>query len=248
MPFATSSQLVFEKTPKYITLDGVAERMKKSLPDSDDLKIIVVVCDPVKRAFSDYTHVIHSNPPVWEDALKHTYNNSFGSYLSKSIEYLESAFNNPTNRPDPTKNFQHFVHQIYKSDRPELSILSNGLYSVLINQWLDVFSRDQFYFVSGEKLITDPSSELMALEEWLGLPKFFKKENFKRSPKGFYCYNRENSQSKEAYCMHGAKGKTRNGITGESIIPEKDQRILKEFYAPFNRIFYRIVNQKFGWE
>ena len=48
--------------------------------------------------------------------------------------------------------------------------------------------------------------------------------------------------------MHGAKGKTRNGITGESIIPEEAEKVLKEFYAPFNRIFYRIVNQKFGWE
>lgn len=124
----------------------------------------------------------------------------------------------------------------------------NFSYSVLINQWLDVFSRDQIYFVNGDRLITDPSTEFMELESWLNLPSFFKKENFKRSSKGFYCYNREKSHSKEAYCMHGAKGKTRNGVTGESIMPEEDKERLKQFYAPFNRIFYRIVDQKFGWE
>lgn len=128
MPFATSSQVVFEKTPKYITLDGVAQRIKKSLPDSDDLKIIVVVCDPIKRAFSDFTHVKNSNPPVWDDVLKIKYNNSFGNFVESSVKYMQEVFNDPKKRPEPTKNFQHFIHGLYKSETPELTILSNGMY------------------------------------------------------------------------------------------------------------------------
>ncbi|XP_077983043.1 heparan sulfate glucosamine 3-O-sulfotransferase 1-like [Glandiceps talaboti] len=52
MPYTTQRKLVVEKTPQYFTFgNNVPERIRGELPR---VKIIFVLCDPVRRAVSDY--------------------------------------------------------------------------------------------------------------------------------------------------------------------------------------------------
>lgn len=55
MPATIEGQLTLEKTPSYFVTRSVPSRMHNM--SAADLRLIVVVRDPVTRAVSDYTQV-----------------------------------------------------------------------------------------------------------------------------------------------------------------------------------------------
>uniref|UniRef100_A0A914EF71 Uncharacterized protein n=1 Tax=Acrobeloides nanus TaxID=290746 RepID=A0A914EF71_9BILA len=56
-----------------------------------------------------------------------------------------------------------------------------------MKRWLKYFDLSQFYFADGEKLITEPVSELRAIEKFLNLTPTFTEDNFVYVPKkGFF--------------------------------------------------------------
>lgn len=57
MPLTTADEITLEKTPRYFPTVEVPERIKNTYgKQSEKLKIIVIVCNPVDRFFSDYVH------------------------------------------------------------------------------------------------------------------------------------------------------------------------------------------------
>ena len=59
MPATTETQRTIEKSPDYIIKAGVAARLKKAIKHchrGDDIKFIVVLREPFKRAVSEYLH------------------------------------------------------------------------------------------------------------------------------------------------------------------------------------------------
>ncbi|XP_071318808.1 heparan sulfate (glucosamine) 3-O-sulfotransferase 3-like [Trachinotus anak] len=61
MPKALDGQIVMEKTPRYFVTMETPERVHSM---SQDVKLIVVVRDPVTRAISDYTQIISKTPNI----------------------------------------------------------------------------------------------------------------------------------------------------------------------------------------
>lgn len=63
MPLSNNIQVVMEKTPAYFdhTPYNMPEKMKSSIPN---VKLILVVCEPVARAFSDYVHEVGRHLPA----------------------------------------------------------------------------------------------------------------------------------------------------------------------------------------
>ncbi|XP_070542570.1 heparan sulfate glucosamine 3-O-sulfotransferase 1-like [Ptychodera flava] len=60
MPFSTEIQITMETTPKYFVFpENVPERIHNEI--SPKTKIILILCDPVGRAVSDYTHEFELN-------------------------------------------------------------------------------------------------------------------------------------------------------------------------------------------
>jgi len=58
MPETAGGEITYEKTPKYMVIPQVPERIYSM---NSTVKLIAIVCNPVNRAFSDYTHVVKSN-------------------------------------------------------------------------------------------------------------------------------------------------------------------------------------------
>ena len=56
-PINDTRKVVFEKTPRYFTEFGIPEKMAETLPNYEEIKFILIICDPVKRAYSDWAHV-----------------------------------------------------------------------------------------------------------------------------------------------------------------------------------------------
>ncbi|XP_053722512.1 heparan sulfate (glucosamine) 3-O-sulfotransferase 3-like [Synchiropus splendidus] len=61
MPKALEGQIVMEKTPRYFVTVETPARIHEM---SRDVKLIVVVRDPVTRAISDYTQIISKTPDI----------------------------------------------------------------------------------------------------------------------------------------------------------------------------------------
>jgi len=59
MPETYEGQLTMEKTPSYFVTKSVPARLYNM---SSNLRLIVVVRDPVTRAVSDYTQVVYYMP------------------------------------------------------------------------------------------------------------------------------------------------------------------------------------------
>ena len=52
--------------------------------------------------------------------------------------------------------YKYELKNIYNSKYPELSILTNGLYGVLIEEWLKVFDKNQILVLNGDDLMKNP--------------------------------------------------------------------------------------------
>ena len=120
-----------------------------------------------------------------------------------------------------------------------LHILVASIYSRQFSSWRRYFPLKQFHIVDGDNLSRDPFKEISAVESFLGLRNYTKKEDFiYNKTKGFFCYKKAVG---EPYCLPPGKGREHPTI-GESVA-----LLLKKFYQPFNLIFYRLSRRVFDW-
>lgn len=116
-----------------------------------------------------------------------------------------------------------------------------GVYVRHLERWLQYFPLKQFHFVSGERLILDPATEITGVQDFLGLKRFITEKNFYfNSTKGFPCLLKSEGHS-TPHCLGKTKGRSHPQI--ESAAMER----LREFYRPFNLRLYQITGIDFGW-
>ncbi|XP_051889303.1 heparan sulfate (glucosamine) 3-O-sulfotransferase 3-like [Pristis pectinata] len=117
-----------------------------------------------------------------------------------------------------------------------------GIYAQHLENWLQYFPLSQMHFVSGERLITDPSGELGKVQDFLGLQRLITDDHFFfNETKGFPCLKKPQGNGKP-HCLGKTKGRIHPNID-----PGVVQK-LRDFYRPFNRHFYQMTGQNFGWE
>ncbi|XP_041073065.1 heparan sulfate (glucosamine) 3-O-sulfotransferase 3-like [Carcharodon carcharias] len=117
-----------------------------------------------------------------------------------------------------------------------------GIYAQHLENWLQYFPLSQMHFVSGERLISDPAGELGKVQDFLGLQRMITDEHFFfNETKGFPCLKKPQGNGKP-HCLGKTKGRIHPNI--DPGVVEK----LREFYRPFNRHFYQMTGQNFGWE
>ena len=224
------SDLVFEKTPKYLGSKLAAKRIKEIF--QNDIKIVVVVCNPVYRAWSDWSHVIHSNGTGFGEKMKKYKNfDDFVDNVTKKLEHQDRG------------NDDEFVMNVYSSKHSETSIISNGLYGVQLRYWRRFFKSNMFYFVDGDKLISEPGDEMIRFQENIGIPAVIGPRDFKwNKEKGFYCYLRGKTRS---HCLGKGKGRTR-GNNALKMSNWAESR-LAEFYESFNEDFFKLFKKEYDW-
>ncbi|KAH9504250.1 hypothetical protein Btru_064451 [Bulinus truncatus] len=140
----------------------------------------------------------------------------------------------------PAITFEDRVYnQRTKEFRTSL-ILKVGDYTPHFEHLLKVFPREQVLILDGDKLVTDPLSQVRLVEDFLGLPHaiteadiYFDKE------KGFYCMKLRTTG--ETKCLGKSKGRQH-----VEIKPEFKKQLI-EFFAPYNDNFFKLVGQRFDW-
>lgn len=150
-------------------------------------------------------------------------------------------------RSMPTFEQLAFVH----SDSGDVNVTVNtswraiqiGLYAVHVRRWLAEFSAHQLHFVSGERLVADPTSVLADIQHFLGLPRLVTDKHFRFShEKGFPCVVRDPRRvPNEVHCLGKTKGRRHPNIQPGAL------KRLRDFFRPHNEDLYRLTNINFGW-
>ena len=136
MPYANYKDIVFDKNPNYFYQPEIAKDIKKMIPN---IKLAVVLCDPVNRIYSDYLHIHrYEETTPKEKLIKFTnevrhflpvWDSHESSYISKKVSYFEIG-----------------------------KVWLRSLYSLYLSEWLEVFP--DLMVIDGDVFKTDPFSVL----------------------------------------------------------------------------------------
>ena len=136
----TGYSITGEDTPFYFWKKEVAERILSDMPET---KLIVILRNPVDRAYSNY------NLAVRENNKKLTFEEAIG----EEIEFLSK------------NSFRETVDRFR-------SYLTKGMYVNQIKPWLDIFSREQLHFLSTEQMKNEPCETLDLVFKFLSIPSY----------------------------------------------------------------------------
>ena len=137
-----------EASPGYVLNPGAPRRIAELLPE---VKLVVLVRDPVERAYSQYQHQRRlgvEDLPTFEAAL-----DAEADRLRGKKERLLSD-------PDYREEYSWYTR----------SYRTQGIYADYLEPWLELYRRDQLLIIPSGTLYRDASSTLQAITSFLGLP------------------------------------------------------------------------------
>jgi hypothetical protein len=138
--------LTGESSPYYLFHPLAAARVRQTLPD---VKLIVVLRNPIDRAFSHYHHAPSSAGETlpFEEAI--------------AREPARLAGERERMLRDPA--YQSAAHQHF-------SYLTRGVYADQLVAWFELFPRERFLVLQFEDVFRGPAAAYQRLVAFLGLP------------------------------------------------------------------------------
>jgi hypothetical protein len=135
-----------EATPYYIFHPHVPERVYATLPSA---KLIVLLRNPVYRAFSHYHHEVMQGyeQRTFEEAVNHELEN---------MEFVDSQMT----QNNDYKSFEHMHH----------SYVSRGIYIDQLRSWMKRFPREQLLVLKSETFFIEPAETVAETFRFLDLP------------------------------------------------------------------------------
>lgn len=165
-----------ESSPEYLYLPHAPRRLKQMLPN---IKIIVMLRNPVDRAFSHYFHIYRplKEPLSFEDAL------------AQEEERLKDFYEKMAE--DEYYWNQNVVRYSYKQ---------RGLYYDQLKRWLDIFSKDQVFIIQSEEYYRNSLEIYKRVQKFLNLPDFVPKDFKKRQ--SYPSYTNMNKETRKKLSSH----------------------------------------------
>ncbi|MEJ7803152.1 MAG: sulfotransferase [Candidatus Limnocylindria bacterium] len=142
---SSSNWLTGEASPYYLFHPHAPQRAARVLPHA---KLIVVLRNPVDRAWSHYQHVFARG----YESL------SFESALEREAALIPVEERKMMAMP----KYRSLAHERY-------SYLARGRYFSQLTLWLASFSRDQLFVLTSEQMFRSPSAALADCFSFLGL-------------------------------------------------------------------------------
>ena len=139
-----------EATPTYLVDPHTPQRMFKLLPD---VKLIVLLRNPVDRAVSHYHH--NRRMSKQREPLP------FEKAIAKESERLKLE----KEKLISDENYRSLFHRYY-------SYLERGVYIEQLERWMSIFPREQFLILKSEDFYENPDVTLQEVFEFLGLSNY----------------------------------------------------------------------------
>jgi hypothetical protein len=137
--------LTFESSPYYMFHPLAAERISRDLPG---VKLLVLVRDPVERAYSAHTHELargYETEP-----------------FERALELEDQRLAGQAERIVSEPGYQSHSHQHH-------GYLTRGHYAEQLERLSDRFGRDRIHVVDSERFFTDPEPVYDGVLDFLGL-------------------------------------------------------------------------------
>ncbi|XP_076110659.1 carbohydrate sulfotransferase 15-like [Mytilus galloprovincialis] len=192
----------FSVGPEYYTQDFVHQL-------NPCMKLIVMMRDPVERLYSDYLFINGQN-------TAHEFH--------KKVKHVIKLYKSCLKLKSPRECFQDF--NLARKSKIRLRI---GAYSVFIQEWLKVFTRDQLYFVRMEDYVSNTKKVLEDIFNFLDMD-MVSEDVMKRM-------------------LQQTPSNTRQsrGISFEPMY-NKTHKLLSQFYGPFNHNLSMLLqNKDYTW-
>ena len=138
--------LNLDSSPYYLFHPAVPQRLRAMLPAA---KLIVLLRDPVRRAYSNY----------WHERDKGRESLSFEDAIAAEPGRIDAA---QSRLADGTLDRSH-AHQHF-------SYLARGRYAEQLERWFGQFPREHFLILRFEDLVEDPLAMLNQALAFVGLP------------------------------------------------------------------------------
>ncbi len=171
-----------EATPHYMTHPLAAKRAHEVVPD---VKIIVMLRNPVDRAYSHYQmEKEHKNEELtFEEAIEKEPERIKGE--------IEEMLNNENN------SGRNYPHRAY---------IKSGEYLEQIKRWREFYPKENFMFIKSEESNKNPSLVYNNVLKFLGLPPFELKK-YEKIRKRKYEKMKPETRKKliEHFCPHNKK-------------------------------------------
>lgn len=142
-----NSIITGEASPYYLSQPKAAERLKSMFPD---VKIIVLLRNPIERAFSSYKNI-----------------KKLGLETSASFEEAVSLEEERTNG-ELEKIISGKLS--YSQRHQHYSYLGRSIYHQELERWFSEFPVNQFHIINSETFYADPSATYSETIRFLGLP------------------------------------------------------------------------------
>jgi len=163
-PFVTG-----EATPNYLFFPNVPKKVHKICPNA---KLIVLLRNPIDRAYSQYHHQVRKKLLPPREKERETL--SFDEAIRAEEKRLEGEWGKISkDKSYPTEKFRNF------------SYLSRGIYVDQLERWMKYFPKEQFLIIKTEEFNEDPQGALNRTFEFVGVSKF-RVENLNKLNTGKY--------------------------------------------------------------
>lgn len=230
MSLGFPDQISMEKTPKYFVEEKVPARMQEI---NKDMKLILVVRNPVERIISDYAQSKNKLKKLF-------YTKLFVLVLDKVLSQngswysLESVVLNPEGEV-----------------KPKFDAVRTSSYSIHLRNWLKYFPKTNFFITESDQVVNNPVSVLYELETFLGIRHIINEDYliFNKT-KGFYCLRDKSFDPRmelvnyfrtkkvpEVKCLGKSKGRPH---------PEVDPGLykkLQDYFVNLNLDFFNLRKQ-----
>lgn len=218
MPWSLDSQVTVEKSPGYWSSLVAPKEIHNMNPD---IKLILLVREPVSRAISHLSFTRQNSAPVPVKNL-----NGFIGTCILQKQWLDFS------RPDKKINKNCFV-------------IKDSSYYDNLKRYLQYFRQDQFHIIDSEEFVRDPCSVLHRVEKFLGVESFIQcTDLIYDHAKGFFCVS-DFSGEKTGICYDHTRGRVNDSDTEDER--QLLEPILRRFFKPLNKQFFELTHRKFSW-
>ena len=156
-----SNLITGESSPSYIFHPHAPKRVFKVVPRA---KLIVLLRNPVDRAFSHYQHVVRLGK---EDL-------SFEVAIKAEPERLKGE-------KEKIMSDEHYLSFNYSYH----SYLTRGIYVDQLKSWFNIFPKEQMLILNSEQFFADPNEHFKRVVKFLNLPDWTLEE-YKKANQGRY--------------------------------------------------------------
>lgn len=149
----------YESTPSYLYSPGAAEKIHAAFPD---IKLVVILRDPVRRAYSAWNHY-----KQLFDSGKHATSISQGNKRDGNLLYAK-LFAGRQSFPSFRECMDIELEMMEGDEGFEPALLRRGLYLVQLKTYWQFFSSNQILILGFQDVVKDTAATLTKISDFLG--------------------------------------------------------------------------------